>query len=580
MDRLTLEKYSSSFTLSDMEVYVFPELVYALVLADILSPELWAWKADPWFAGLEKKTFNYRIQRLKQYIMDHYDFNLDLETWGLTTKPRETARFEGLIEPDFLSRSNALFGYEGDKYYFDLDIRRHFGLDKYESDVIPYWKTETVEAMNAFRHKPGRAHGAGECVSLAGLYAAALFVVLGVPLAEIFLMGTPLHSQNFVMREDGFLTNNRRVVTKSMWFNGTALSDKARRALEHERVTVVAHETGHIHIDYPEATIAPAAYAGFRQALQSYLSTPVDFPVFAAFLRVFAAYRRHFQFEYAREGKMGYLPAEVLYKYEHASKYRLGESPTAKVLAEIDSEEFLPVPLAGRHTLNPIEGKLNSRKLRCCDEASHEEFRQMLAGVPDLDALCRDLRAFACTRPRLPEAGKTYRQLPQLGLVPGMDREAIAARLRELRATHPVADLAFYVYREVDGRGWEPFLKTCLERCPVAVATMAALSEDEAHARLQALPNESIYEGPRLATPDEVVNFGRGDGLEKALVMADLLCARGRNAADLRLRCGGGRAQLLDGSRAYAFDTFKNLPWADGERALTIAVPAAPGVRA
>ncbi|MCK7531619.1 MAG: hypothetical protein MZV63_11595 [Marinilabiliales bacterium] len=51
------------------------------------------------------------------------------------------------------SGSRMLFGYEGDKYYFSMDIRRHFGLDKYDSAVIPYWKTETVEAMTAFRYR-------------------------------------------------------------------------------------------------------------------------------------------------------------------------------------------------------------------------------------------------------------------------------------------------------------------------------------------------------------------------------------------------------------------------------------------
>ena len=93
--------------------------------------------------------------------------------------------------PETLAQSNALFGYEGDKYYFDIDIRTHFGLDKYEGDIIPYWKTETVEAMDAFRHKPGYPTGAGECVSLATLYAAALFIVGEVPLSDIFLMATP-----------------------------------------------------------------------------------------------------------------------------------------------------------------------------------------------------------------------------------------------------------------------------------------------------------------------------------------------------------------------------------------------------
>jgi hypothetical protein len=146
--------------------------------------------------------------------MEHYVFNLDLDTWGLTTKEKEISRFEGFIDMDLISHSNALFGYEGDKYYFDIDIRRHFGLDSYNGNVIPYWKTETVEAMSSFHFKESFMTGAGECVSLSALYAAALFIVGGIPLENIFLIGTPLHSQNFVEINEGVLTNNRRIVTK------------------------------------------------------------------------------------------------------------------------------------------------------------------------------------------------------------------------------------------------------------------------------------------------------------------------------------------------------------------------------
>lgn len=142
-----------------MEIFIFPELLYALVLANIMSPEIWKWRDDPWFAGIKKMGPLKKLHRLKQFIMDHYTFNLDLETWGLTDKDTEIARFREFIAPEVLARSNALFGYEGDKYYFDIDIRRHFGLDKYNTEVIPYWKTETVEAMNAFRFKPGYATG-------------------------------------------------------------------------------------------------------------------------------------------------------------------------------------------------------------------------------------------------------------------------------------------------------------------------------------------------------------------------------------------------------------------------------------
>ena len=49
-----LEMRSSAITLSDMEVFIFPELMYSLVLANLMSPRIWRWRDDPWFGGLEK----------------------------------------------------------------------------------------------------------------------------------------------------------------------------------------------------------------------------------------------------------------------------------------------------------------------------------------------------------------------------------------------------------------------------------------------------------------------------------------------------------------------------------------------
>ncbi|MCK7530264.1 MAG: hypothetical protein MZV63_04020 [Marinilabiliales bacterium] len=83
--------------------------------------------------------------------------------------------------------------------------------------------------------------GAGECVSLSALYAAAMFVVGRIPLEKIFLIATPLHSQNFMTEKEGLITNNRRIVTKNMWFNGTSFEKRHRRALENEQVTIVSH---------------------------------------------------------------------------------------------------------------------------------------------------------------------------------------------------------------------------------------------------------------------------------------------------------------------------------------------------
>ncbi|HAM10216.1 MAG TPA: hypothetical protein DCP74_08065, partial [Bacteroidales bacterium] len=354
-NKKTLEKYSSAFTLSDMEIFIFPELFYPLVIANIMSPVLWKWRDDPWFKGIEKKNFNSKANRIKQYIIQNYIFNLDLSTWGLTSKTNEIARFSDFFDIELLKQSNALFGYEGDKYYFDIDIRKHFGLDKYNSDIIPYWKTETIEAMNAFKHKEKNSTGAGECVSLSALYASALFVVGRIPLEKIFLIATPLHSQNFVTEKEGLITNNRRIVTKNMWYNGTSFSEKARRALENEKVTIVAHITGYIHVLYNDATINKSSYNLFSQKLTEFLKSELTSLVFINFLRFKSKYKTLFQYRCECSGKNRYISLEKMFEYEHTSKYNVSADTRASLVKEIEGDEFHLSPILGKIFLNDIE---------------------------------------------------------------------------------------------------------------------------------------------------------------------------------------------------------------------------------
>lgn len=543
-----LERKSSAITLSDMEVFLFPDLLYGLVMANILSPRIWRWREDPWFDGFDRMTPYRRILRLKQFIIDRYQFNLDLDTWGLTTKAREMERFRAWIDEKTLARSNALFGYEGDRYYFDIDIRRHFGLDKYTDETIPYWKTETVEAMDAFRFKPGYSIGAGECVSLSTLYAAALFVVCGIPLDDIFLMATPLHSQTFVTVKDGILTNNRRLLTKAMWFNGTELTVKAQRALRHEQVTIVSHHTGHRHILYPESTIDPAAYNRFRDRLHAFLRTEVTQEILAHFLRQHTEQQTCFQIQHERNGRTVYLPAEVAYHYEHSSSYKVSDATRARLLDEIDQDEFYPDPVPGRLILNRIEEVLRHRSL---DLSRPEDARQLAAEMHctcvNTQRALQKLAEFAHLTPRLPEPAATTRSLPPLGVTAGMTREQIEERLDSLRSAHPVADLAFYAFRDLSRTDWAPFLHASLERSPVCVQACRELSDPEVADRIAALASESIYgAGPRAAHPDEVWNFQRGDGFEKAVCLATVWRAR-HQVRPMRLVSEPGRVRLEGG---------------------------------
>ncbi|MCK9422153.1 MAG: hypothetical protein M0Q38_06110 [Bacteroidales bacterium] len=591
MDNKTLEKYSSAFTLSDMEIFIFPELLYALVLADIMSPEIWKWRDDPWFAGIKKMGPLKKIHRVKQYIMDHYNFNLDLETWGLTDKQTEINRFSDFIDIDLLSRSNALFGYEGDKYYFDIDIRRHFGLDKFDSDIIPYWKTETVEAMNAFRYKPNHEVGAGECVSLACLYAAALFIVAEVPLERIFLMGTPLHSQNFIMVDEGVLTNNRRIVTKNMWYNGTELSALARRALEHEQVTYVAHNSGWIHAMYPEATIDPSAYQTFREKLGKYLETLVDFEIFMNFLRDYSRHQKLFQICLPCQGSTKYIRLEKAFGYEHGSKNRLSDKTNRELFCEMDEEDLHLQPLDHRFRVDPEDPQFSSKPF----PAFIEMLKKSFPALENHTGFITDLKKFVHTVPKLPSGNKTYitaselvswrageltssraHQLTSspshhLTISTAASREEIIQYLSSIRhpassIQHPIsciqhpasiiADLAFYAGRFMDSCDWNPFFKAAFERNPVSIEYFHELDLPAVYQQLLSWPGESLYEGNRLALPDEVVNYQRGDGMEKSITLVNI--ARSRHL-QVSIRQNGEKIQILQGNNKFEFISGKKL---------------------
>jgi hypothetical protein len=560
MTQQEFERCSSAVTLSDMEIFIFPELMYSLVLANIMSPRLWLWREDPWFKGIRKMKPVRRLQRLKQYIMDHYVFNLDLETWGLTDQKRELARFAGFLNPEVIAQSNALFGYEGDTYYFDIDIRTHFGLDKYTSDVIPYWKTETVEAMDAFRFRPGFATGAGECVSLAALYAAALFVVAGIPLEKVFLMATPLHSQNFVDVEEGVLINNRRLVTKAMWFNGTQISGQARRALENERVTVVSHPTGCIHTLYRRATIERNAFAAFSDKLRTYLKTSLTPEILGNFLRQNPRCRKCFMLRWPVNGVDRYLPLEQAFSFEQDSPYRVTDATRDKLLAMIPVETFAASCKCCQVVLNDIEAFVSERSI---DLDNPEDLQALKTTIGDGCMRASDMVAqlvrFCHTEPRLPSTeGLTFdASEPPVRLTAEMTRDEVIAHVEALRPQNATADLAFYAWRDLGRTPSGPFIKAAMERNPVSREGSAALTEADVVAQVASWPGESIYDGAtRLAQPDEVWNYRRGDGFEKALLVANVL--RGKGVGEMRLELAAGQACLFAGGRRVcAFASLK-----------------------
>ena len=553
-----LEKYSSAFTLSDMEIFVFPELFYALVLSNIMSPIIWEWKKDSWFKNIEKKSLNGRVNRLKQFIMDNYVFNLDLETWGLTTQEKEIQRFKDFIDIEILKKSNALFGYEGDKYYFSMDIRRHFGLDKYNDNVIPYWKTETIEAMTAFIHKPQYKTGAGECVSFSSLYAAALFIVARVPLEDIFLMATPLHSQNFIAQGKGIITNNRRILTKNMWFNGTSLSAKARRALENEKITIVTHLSGIIHTIYNEADIDIDAYQNFQDQLADFLESKLDSKTMSKFLRHHRDCQSCFQYAWYQNGKNIYIGCEVIYQYEHTSSNNFSTDSRGALLREIDLDEFHLSPIENRILLNEIEEVLASPKNGLNEMEKFIRKKRCYENCPSMKIMLESFHQFVKIEPQFPDQSKKqFKPSSSLPIHLNLTRDEIIHLMIDQKENHYYAKAALYAYRDMNQIEFKPFLKAAIERNPVFYEALKEKSTNEVYEILKSMSNDSIYPSSRLAQPDEVWNFKQGDGLEKAILFASWIINK-LGSKKIKIEIKDKDVFLIAKNQRYVFQTTKS----------------------
>jgi hypothetical protein len=345
------------------------------------------------------------------------------------------------------------------------------------------------------------------------------------------LIATPLHSQNFITEKEGLITNNRRIVTKNMWFNGTSLSEKARRALENEKVTIVTHISGYIHTIYKDATIDKKAYSLFTARLREFLITDLTKLVFINFLRFKSKYKSLFQYECECSGKKRYISLEKMFEYEHTSKFNVSSETRAQLIKEIEGDEFHLSPVQGKILLNDVEEIIDNNHGKSLKEIEDQliKFKTQIPGKT-IQEMFKDLSAFISTDPKLPDDLKNYINSPIPQISVNDDRDKIIHTIVSHTKKSELSLLALYVYRQMDKIDWLPFVKAAIERNPVCFNDLINMSIKEVYEILSKLPDQSIYDQKRLALPDEVWNFRRGDGIEKALLLADIIIQRDCNA--------------------------------------------------
>lgn len=256
-----------------------------------------------------------RILGSKQFIMDHFAFNL-VSTPGVSPPSRPRSAIKSFIDIETLhdrTRSSAT---------------RATSTTSTSTSQLLRPRQVQLEIIHTGRPKPsshaspstGRAAAASAGRRLARALYAALYVVAEIPLESI-MMALPCLAelrgyrgrhpdQQPPARHPGHVVQRHR------------LSAQARpRARKTERVTIVAHATGCIQTIFDEASIDPAAYAHFEDCLRAYLKTPITVDILANFLRqssksmLFsgAPLRRHELF----------VPLERLFAYEHGSPHKV-----------------------------------------------------------------------------------------------------------------------------------------------------------------------------------------------------------------------------------------------------------------
>jgi hypothetical protein len=174
--------------------------------------------------------------------------------------------------------------------------------------------------------------------------------------------------------------------------------------------------------------------------------------------------------------------------------------------------------------LNDIEEMLDEVEGRSLKEIEDEFIKR--TGFEQVDIIhdmFTELKDFIFTDPRIPDPVKKYISVKVPVITTESTREEIIDEIHNLAEDSELCMLTLYAYRQMDVIDWLPFVKAAIERNPVCLSELNDKTLPEVIKILKSFSDQSIYDGKRIAMPDEVWNYRRGDGIEKAFVLADYI---------------------------------------------------------
>lgn len=191
---------------------------------------------------------------------------------------------------------------------------------------------------------------------------------------------------------------------------------------------------------------------------------------------------------------------------------------------EIEGDDFDLSPIQGKIMLNDIEEMLDKSSGKNLQEIEDEFIKLIGSDKRDIiHDMFIEIKAFISTDPKIPVISKKFVPVRVPVITTESEREKIIKEIYDLAEESELCMLTLYTYRQMDAIDWLPFIKAAIERNPVCLEDLADKPLFEVFEILKHIPDHSIYDGKRLAMPDEVWNFRRGDGVEKAFILANYI---------------------------------------------------------
>jgi hypothetical protein len=279
-------------------------------------------------------------------------------------------------------------------------------------------------------------------------------------------------------------------------------------------------------------------------------------------MRSNSQFQNYFQFKQVLNGKELFIKIEKIFEYEQKLQRSFSEQNPKSLISEIPVGEYSEIEYKERIVLQDVENIFKKNKI-----IVNQEFQTQIQELAN-QANCQDhilfdncianLFDFIMTEPGLPSDDKQFISCETLNIDINQSREDIISYIKENARINEVSQLALYTYRDMDKIDWRPFIKAALERNPVSLSGLKGNTINGAYELINQLDNSSIYDSKRLAMPDEVWNFQRGDGVEKAFLLANYIYSIDKNR-DINLSIEKKNVYLEHNNKQYYFTSSKVL---------------------